>query len=140
MNITVADVLELDEWIGRGIDDEEQEERREQVRERLFPDGLDEGEKKRRIDVIEQAITEQKRLEKEKERDPMPGLPTSLGIPSLQKWEGLVSHDSPAYRRGSKHDGTAAEVKRMRDIARGSPFEAEKEYVLPKNTLPFGRR
>ena len=50
--------------------------------------------------------------------DPPTSAPTSRRV----KWEGYISPKSPAYRRASIHDGTAAEVARMRAQAQGSPF------------------
>ncbi|HZS36611.1 MAG TPA: hypothetical protein VFF06_07285 [Polyangia bacterium] len=51
----------------------------------------------------------------------------SGGEASSSRWQGLIPPTSRAYRRGSIHDGTAAELERMRAQARGSPFFDEDE-------------
>lgn len=51
--------------------------------------------------------------EKEKERErPV----------SKERWTGLISPDSPAFRRASRRDGTAVAHDEIRAAARGSPF------------------
>lgn len=138
MSITVEDVLELEAWIERGVDEKQREECLERVQERLFPKGISEGETKRREAIVETA--KQRRVEEEEEKDPMPPLPLTpeaLRPSQHPRWDGLISRDSPAYRRGSRHDGTLDEVERMREVAQGSPFDAERGFVPEKPVRPL---
>jgi hypothetical protein len=119
--ITVDFVLKLDAWVARAATEEERAKRIEQARAQLFPPGLDETEIKRRETLVELAA---------EARDPIP-TPDAPSVepasPTLPPWEGLIRRDSPAYRRGSIHDGTARQVERMRERARGSPFDADRK-------------
>lgn len=122
--ITVDDVLKLEDWVERAKTPEEKKAREEAARQEIFPDGLSEDEVAERKQVLERSKAARRQQLIDNKLDPMPTLsiprvPTS--IPS--DWEGFVSKKSKAYRRGSIHDGTGAEVERMRREAKGSPFD-----------------
>lgn len=54
---------------------------------------------------------------------PQPQVPE----PPSTTWEGLIPRSSRAYKRGSIRDGIAFEVERMRELSRGSPFDADSD-------------
>jgi hypothetical protein len=134
--ITVADVLELEAWISRGIDDSERELRAARVRNRLFPEGLEAAEYARRRRLIDEARREIA-LRRAKD-DPMPTAGEEDEIAGKEepeakapeRWGGLISPESPAYKRASLRDGTQARVDQMRTRSRGSPFDAEDRDVI----------
>jgi len=126
--ITVDDIIKLDEWAARGKDEAERKRRGEEMRQQIFPDGLDEEEIKEREQVVARARAAKRQKELDDALDPMPTLAVPLvpvALPS--KWEGLISKNSKMYRRGSKHDGTLDEVKALRRESRGSPFDVDSE-------------
>lgn len=129
--ITVDDVLRLGNWIETGGPPEERARRAEEVKRVLYA-GRSEAEAEQIAAVIAEA-----------DRVPLLGVPaTALSTPEPSAppapHYGLVSRDSPAYRRGSLHDGTAAEVARMRARSKGSPFDACAPYA-PEAKAPKQR-
>lgn len=120
--ITVDDIVQLEQWIERGETEEVREQRLSRARERLFPPDLDRAEAERRAALIDEAKV--KRAQEDEARDPIPQ-PVQVAADSEDEWEGIVPESSPAHRRGSRHDGTYDEVRRMRDQSRGTPFYSE---------------
>ncbi len=156
--ITVDDVVGWSAWAASGATPEEQQARALRVNEHVYPVGLDPAEVARRVEVVARArAVPEEEIEK---REPCAPPSTSAGVvpetpnassvvpvpfvpasssgattpPAARVHEGLIRRDSAAYKRGSKHDGTAAEVARMRARAKGDPFAATvRDAPPPKN-------
>ncbi len=135
--ITVDEIVGWWRWVSAADSDRLRAQREERVRKRIFPDDLSFEEVEERRALIVEA---QKRLENDFERDdPMPDAQVSaleiVPFPEL-RWEGLVPKSSRAYMRGSLHDGTASEVRRMRDESQSSPFYVD----LPATKAPTTKK
>lgn len=132
--ITVDEIVGWWRWAAEAGNDQLRARREERVRKRIFPDDLSFEEVEERRALIVEA---QKQLEGDFERDdPMPDPQIAAleiaPFPAL-KWEGLVPKTARAHMRGSIHDGTAAEVRHMRNEAQGSPFDVD--LPAPKTPL-----
>lgn len=126
MTVTAHDIIAWTRWAAEAKG-AEQVVRRDRLQRYLFPDGLEVGEKRRREALVEY-------VKKMGEPPNWDGWPAAAAVPDgavappvvpempALEWPGLVSSESRAYRRGSLHDGTAEEMDRMREQARGSPF------------------
>jgi hypothetical protein len=130
--ITLDDVLHLENWIARGKDEATRERRLKRAQARLFPLDLDALEIERRKLLVERA--QARRLEAADSDDPLPepeGRVEPEAVPAISptmqiafdEWEGFIDKTSPAYHRGSLHDGTQREVQALRSAARGNPFD-----------------
>lgn len=135
--LTSDDLVAWLRWADAGTSSSERERRGQKVRDYLFPDGLDFVERSRReaiVVYVEKLFEngdppswdgypeprEPGALDPEQPVSQPPRLP-----PPFPEWEGFISPGSRAYRRASLHDGTAAEIDRMRERSRGSPFFAD---------------
>lgn len=127
--MTAHELIGWARWASEAETDEEKSKRALRIKQHVFPEQLDDEEHRRREEIFEY-------VRKMGEPPSWDGWPDACEVPdkgstmpSLPKvkWEGLVSPNSPAYRRGSNHDGTAAQTKRMRDLAKGSPFDADED-------------
>lgn len=130
--MTAHDLISWLRWADEAETEKEKETRAERIQHHLFPDGIDENERKIRAAILEHVrkIGEPPSWEGWPAASPVPDQPLSavpITVPSSVplQWEGLISPSSPAYRRGSRHDGTQAEVERMRFESKGSPFDVD---------------
>lgn len=142
VTISALDVVAWLRWAELGATDEEKEARRLAIKKYLFPPGLG------FIELALREFAESKAEQLLEEGTPpnneewpaprSPGdpetpvastTPTEEPLPELarERWQGFISPNSRAYRRGSLHDGTARENARMRENAKGSPFDVSKK-------------
>jgi hypothetical protein len=152
--IGVFDIAAWVRWVHSATSQKERAARSERVKRHLFPEGLDDVEKMRREDLVKD-IDDWGDDPSEwsstipTDSKPPPGStttpdevvkprapPTREECPPLE-WEGLIPPSSKAHRRASYHDGTHDQTQRMRELAQGSPFDADEDdrpmALVPKS-------
>ena len=134
--MTAHELISWARWASEADTDEEKSKRALRIKQHVFPEQLDDEEYKQREEIFEYV----RKMGEPPNWDGWPDaceVPDRVTMPSLPKvkWDGLVSPNSPAYRRGSKHDETAEQTKRMRDLAKGSPFDADEDVEVKRAVL-----
>lgn len=127
--MTAHDLIAWTRWAAEGTNADERSARTIRIRNHLFPAGISDELREERNKLVEYVknIGEPPSWEGWPEprspSDEVVVAPIEVPPPRPLNWEGLISPHSAAYRRGSLHDGTRQEVDRMRDEAKGSPFD-----------------
>lgn len=139
--INVHNIIAWYRWADSAEAEIVKEMRAHRVQSFLLHDGLDRDERARRETIIEQA----RQLSEEDVAHIAPIPPPSLYettppppprapafVDDVPEWEGLIPKSSPAYRRGSKRDGTLAELDKMTARACGTPFFEDAEIAAER--------
>jgi hypothetical protein len=118
--MTADEIIELIDWVEASEDENQRASRLRRMQEKIYPKTLTPFHLEQRKRSAERA----KKIWQEREdaKDPLPEN-IIAPVPPLQ-WDGFNTNDE-SYMRGSKHDGTAAEVEYMQALANGSPFDAD---------------
>lgn len=138
-DVTAYNIAAWYRWAASADSEIVQGMRAERVEHYIFPGDLNDEERERREKLVEQV---RKLEDAEVNQIAAAPVPPTIEPPKVPKplalvddvpeWRGLIPPTSPAYKRATLRDGTGAQVAKMGELARSTPFFDDAEIAAEK--------